>query len=64
MEEKKHENSGTPSQSPEQNRRPIENFYDNFKDVPLKYLDIFIGVCLAAIVVFIILGMLKGRGMI
>ncbi|MDE7245242.1 MAG: hypothetical protein K2O18_14905 [Oscillospiraceae bacterium] len=61
MEEK---NRNTPSQVPEEKRRPIENFYDNFRDVPLKYLDIFIGVCMAAIVVFILLGMLKGRGMI
>ena len=63
MDENKDEKNQK-EQSPEQNRRPIENFYDYFKDVPLKYLDIFIGVCIAAIVIFVILGMLKGRGMI
>jgi len=30
--------------------------------VPVKYIDWFIGACVAAIVLFTILGMLKGRG--
>ncbi len=38
-----------------------ERLYDKI-NVPIKYLDIFIGVCAAAIVVLIIMGMMKGRG--
>jgi hypothetical protein len=30
--------------------------------VPVKYIDWFIGACVAAIVLLTILGMLKGRG--
>ena len=28
----------------------FERFYEKFRGVPLKYIDIFIGVCLAALV--------------
>ena len=45
-----------------ENRTAKENFYENFRKVPVKYLDILIGACAVAIVVVIILGMLKGRG--
>ena len=41
-----------------------ENFYDNFKSVPVKYIDILIEVCGVAIVVCVILGMLQGRGIL
>ena len=40
----------------------IEKLYEKFRGVPLKYIDIFIGVCAAAFVVVVILGMLKERG--
>ena len=40
----------------------FERFYEHFRGTPLKYLDIFIGVCVAAIVVVVIAGMLKSRG--
>lgn len=41
----------------------VESLYDKIR-VPVKYVDIFIGLCVAAIVVCVILGMLKGRGII
>ena len=37
----------------------IEKLYEKFRGVPLKYIDIFIGVCAAAFVAVVILGMLK-----
>ncbi|MCI9556400.1 hypothetical protein AALA82_07685 [Oscillospiraceae bacterium 50-16] len=37
----------------------FENFYENFRRVPLKYLDIFIGLCVAALVGVIALGILN-----
>ena len=37
----------------------IEKFYEYFRNVPLKYLDIFIGVCIAALVAVIALGFLN-----
>ena len=37
----------------------FENFYENFRRVPLKYLDIFIGLCIAAIVIVIAVGFLN-----
>lgn len=39
-----------------------ERLYERFLRVPVKYIDWFIGACVAAIVLFTILGMLKGRG--
>lgn len=39
-----------------------ERLYEHFRRVPVKYIDWFIGACVAAIVLFTILGMLKGRG--
>lgn len=43
-------------------RRKIEDFYDKFEGVPIKYIDIFIGVCCAAFFVVVIMGALHGRG--
>ena len=40
----------------------IQRFYERFRGIPLKYLDIFIGVCVIAFVVIVIAGMLKSRG--
>ena len=37
----------------------FDNFYENFRRVPLKYLDIFIGLCVAALVGVIALGILN-----
>lgn len=40
----------------------VERFYERFRGVPLRNLDIFIGVCIAALVLVVVLGMLKGWG--
>lgn len=37
----------------------IEKFYENFRKIPLKYIDIFIGVCIAALVLVITIGILN-----
>ena len=42
----------------------IEKFYEKFRGVPLKYIDIFIGVCAAVFLIVVILGMLRGRGIL
>ena len=42
----------------------VENFYERFRGVPIRYLVIFIGICAAAFVLVVVLGMLKGRGII
>ena len=42
----------------------IENFYEKFRGVPFQYNDIFIGVCVTAFLVVVILGMLRGRGIL
>ena len=42
----------------------IEKFYEKFRSVPLKYIDIFIGVCVAVFLIVVILGMLRGRGIL
>ena len=42
----------------------IEKSYEKFRGVPLKYIDIFIGVCVAVFLIVVILGMLRGRGIL
>ena len=42
----------------------IEKLYEKFRGVPLKYIDIFIGVCVTAFLIVVILGMLRGRGIL
>ena len=42
----------------------IEKFYEKFRGDPLKYIDIFIGVCVAVFLIVVILGMLRGRGIL
>ena len=42
----------------------IEKLYEKFRGVPLKYIDIFIGLCASAFFAVVILGMLKGRGLL
>lgn len=42
----------------------FERFYEKFRGVPLKYIDIFIGVCLAALVLVVVTGSLKGFGIL
>ena len=42
----------------------FQSFYDRFLGVPLRYFDIFIGLCVAAIVVIIVVGALQARGIL
>ena len=42
----------------------FENFYEKFSKVPLKYIDIFIGVCVAALVIVVLVGILKSKGIL
>lgn len=37
----------------------FENFYENFRNVPVKYVDWFIGVCVVAFFAVILLGILN-----
>ena len=42
----------------------FHSFYDQFRGVPLRYFDIFIGLCVAAIVIVIVIGVLQARGIL
>ena len=37
----------------------IQRFYEHFRWIPLKYLDLFIGVCIAALLLVLITGFLN-----
>lgn len=70
MNTKKNEN-GNPQERQRGSERPdpsqlnaVENFYERFRGVDLKHLDMFIGGCAAAFVLVVILGMLKGWGIL
>ena len=39
-------------------------FYERFRSVPLRYFDIFIGLCVAAIVIIVVVGVLQARGIL
>ena len=58
----------TPEQKSERPDRSqlnaFENFYENFRKVPLKYIDVFIGVCVAALVIVVLVGILKSKGIL
>lgn len=57
--------SKQPDERPDRSQlNAFENFYENFRKVPLKYIDIFIGVCVAALVIVVLLGILKSRGIL
>ena len=64
QDEKRPASQTPPPETPEEPppRTAMQNFYEHFRGVPLRYLDIFIGVCAAALVILVILGFLKGRG--
>lgn len=42
----------------------LQKFYELFRGVPLRYIDAFIVLCVAAFAAVILLGMLKGRGIL
>ena len=62
---------GEEKTTPETEKKPdrsqlnaFENFYEKFSKVPLKYIDIFIGVCVAALVIVVLVGILKSKGIL
>ena len=65
---------GEEKTNPETEKKPVrpdrsqlnafENFYEKFRKVPLKYIDIFIGVCVAALVIVVLVGILKSKGIL
>ena len=61
------EEKTTPETEKEPDRSQLnafENFYEKFRKVPLKYIDIFIGVCVAALVIVVLVGILKSKGIL
>ncbi len=42
-------------------KRGLDGVYENFRDVPLKYVDRFIGICVALLVAVILLGIFQAR---
>ena len=62
---------GEEKATPETEKKPdrsqlnaFENFYEKFRKVSLKYIDIFIGVCVAALVIVVLVGILKSKGIL
>lgn len=64
MDTEKQENSAQDSERPDRSQlNAFENFYENFRKVPLKYIDRFIAVCVAALVIVVVVGIMKSRGL-
>lgn len=42
----------------------MEKFYEQFRGVSLRQLDLFIGGCIVALVLVVLVGMLKGWGIL
>ena len=61
--ERNEKKESAPRRDPSQ-LNAIEKFYEKFRGVPLKYIDIFIGVCVAVFLIVVLLGMLRGRGIL
>ena len=60
-----HEGTEQKSDRPDRSQlNAFENFYEKFRKVPLKYIDIFIGVCVAALVIVVLVGILKSKGIL
>lgn len=68
MEEKKEDRpreTGQPEPyKPSMFSNVFRDFYDLFRNVPLRAFDIFIGLCIAAILILIVVGTLQARGII
>lgn len=64
-EEKRNPETNAADTRPDRSQlNAFENFYENFRKVPLKYIDIFIGVCVAALVIVVLVGILKSKGIL
>lgn len=48
-------------EKPKELKNAKERLYDKI-NIPVRYLDLFIGACMVAIVILIVMGMMKGRG--
>ena len=60
-----HEGTEQKSDRPDRSQlNAFENFYEKFRKVPLKYIDVFIGVCVAALVIVVLVGILKSKGIL
>ncbi len=42
----------------------FERIYEHFRKVPLRYLDIFIWLCVAALIIVVAVGVLKAKGIL
>lgn len=64
-EEKRNPETNAADTRPDRSQlNAFENFYEKFRKVPLKYIDIFIGVCVAALVIVVLVGILKSKGIL
>ena len=66
MNEHKEQQPMEPEQAPPRpdpnDLYPVERFYERFRDVPLRRIDLFIGLCVAALVLVVAVGVLDGQG--
>ena len=61
-EAEKTEAEAAPADGGRANRNAFENFYEHFRNVPVKYLDRFIALCIFALVAVITVGILRAKG--
>lgn len=40
---------------------PLSGLYDRLPNIPLKALDIFIGICVAALIAVVVVGFVQGH---
>ena len=48
-----------PPKPPEKELTAVQKFYENFRGVPLKYIDALIGLCILVLVVIFVMGALR-----
>ena len=68
MQEQKYQEEGVPGGEKPAAEAPtngwLEQVYSRFDGVPLKALDIFIGICVFAFIAVIAVGIMKARGIL
>lgn len=47
--------------APERPKGGLDGFYENFRHIPLKYIDRFIGVCVVLLVAVIVFGIVQAK---
>lgn len=50
--------------NPPEPQNEIQRFYEQFRGVPLKYIDIFIYVCMTGLIAVVVVGILKAKGIL